>query len=319
MQDRLLNLAKNFDSNLNIFCLEQMHSTLRMVTRRRPTLESSKEGRYENVLFLQEGKGRLGEGGLRKCGYFKTSRPDKPLITIVTVVFNGEHFLEKTIQSVINQTYDNVEYIIIDGGSTDGTLDVIKSYEYAIDYWVSENDEGIYDAMNKGIALTTGQCINFMNAGDWLFKNETLQNIFSSLEGAEITYGNLEVRYASGRKRHLQAGKVKDMWKGPQFCHQAVFVNAQYQKANKFNLGTKISADFEFFYSSWRSGANFKHIPVTICSFQAGGLSDVVRVDVILSFWLIVEKGFWVNTHYLSKIISEVFKSIIKKTLEFIS
>ena len=317
MQARLLNLAENFDSNLNIFCLEQKYSTLRMVTRRRPTLESCKDGRYENVLFLQEGKGRLGEGGLRKRGYFKTSRPDKPLITIVTIVFNGEQFLEKTIQSVINQTYDNVEYIIIDGGSTDGTLDVIKSYEHAIDYWVSENDEGIYDALNKGIALTTGQYINFMNAGDWLFKNETLRSIFSSLEGAEVTYGNLEVRYASGRKRHVEAGKVRDMWKGSQFCHQAVFVNTQYQKANKFNLGTKIVADFEFFYSSWRSGANFKHISLTVCSFQAGGVSDLVRVDVILSFWLIVEKGFWVNAYYLSKIISEIFKSIIKKLKVF--
>lgn len=310
-------LTENYESKLNTFCLEQMYSTLRMVTRHQPKVKNTKENRYESMLFLQEGKGRMGEGGLRKRGYFKISRPDKPLITIVTIVFNGEKFLEKTIQSVINQTYDNVEYIIIDGGSTDGTLEVIKRYEHAIDYWVSEKDGGIYDAMNKGIALTSGQCINFMNAGDWLFKTETLQNIFTSLEGVDIAYGNHEVRYASGRKRLGQAGNIRDMWKGSQFCHQAVFVNSQYQKANNFNMGTKIAADFEFFYSSKKNGAKFKHIPQTVCSLQAGGVSDKVRVEVLLSFWLIVEKGFWVNSYYLSKVISEIFKSSAKKCWNF--
>ncbi|HAH56818.1 MAG TPA: glycosyltransferase, partial [Bacteroidales bacterium] len=85
-------------------------------------------------------------------------------MTVVTVVFNGVEFLEDTIKSVIGQTYDNVEYIIVDGGSKDGTLDIIKKYEYAIDYWVSEPDKGIYDAMNKAIDLGSGDWINFMNA-----------------------------------------------------------------------------------------------------------------------------------------------------------
>ncbi len=82
-----------------------------------------------------------------------------PLITVITVVYNGEKYLEETIQSVINQTYPNVEYIIIDGGSTDETIDIIKKYEDKIDLWISEKDEGIYDAMNKGIYLATGQWV----------------------------------------------------------------------------------------------------------------------------------------------------------------
>jgi len=99
-------------------CLDEKYSTTRVVTR----------GNFESVLFLPENKERKGEGGLRAKGYFKKSYDDKLLISIITVVYNGEKYLEETILSVINQSYDNVEYIIIDGSSTDGTLDIIKNY-----------------------------------------------------------------------------------------------------------------------------------------------------------------------------------------------
>lgn len=90
-----------------------------------------------------------------------------PLISIITVVYNGEKYLEQTIQSVINQTYKNIEYIVIDGGSTDGTLDIIKKYEEHISYWVSESDKGLYDAMNKGIGVAKGELIGMINSDDW--------------------------------------------------------------------------------------------------------------------------------------------------------
>ena len=137
-------------------CLDENFSTTQLLTQEKPILEQNAEDKFETILFLPESENRKGEGGLRTKGYFKKSYDDKPLISIITVVFNGERYLEQTIQSVIDQTYDNVEYIIIDGGSTDGTLDIIKKYEDKIDYWVSEKDNGIYDAMNKGIKVCYG-------------------------------------------------------------------------------------------------------------------------------------------------------------------
>ena len=111
--------------------------------------------------------GRMGEGGLRMQGYLKKAYEHKPLISIVTVVLNDAKHLEQAIKSVLGQTYDNIEYLIIDGGSTDGTLDIIRKHEKAIDYWVSEPDSGIYDAMNKGVSLATGDLIALLNSDDW--------------------------------------------------------------------------------------------------------------------------------------------------------
>lgn len=105
------------------------------------------------------------------------------LISIVTVSYNAVLTIEQTILSVINQTYPNVEYIIIDGGSTDGTVDIIKKYEDKIAYWVSEPDKGIYDAMNKGVVVATGEWINFMNAGDIFTDGDVIDKLFHQIRG----------------------------------------------------------------------------------------------------------------------------------------
>jgi glycosyltransferase involved in cell wall biosynthesis len=119
---------------------------------------------------------RINFGGLRTRGLLKTSATN-PLITVITVVFNGEAALEETILSVLRQTYDNIEYIVVDGGSTDGTIDILKKYEDALDFWISEPDAGIYDAMNKGIALAKGDWLNFLNARDHFFADTTVETL----------------------------------------------------------------------------------------------------------------------------------------------
>ena len=115
-----------------------------------------------------------------------------PKITIITVCYNAISTIEDTIKSVLSQTYENLEYIIIDGGSIDGTIDIIKKYEKQISYWQSEPDKGVYDAMNKGIKLSTGEWINFMNAGDSFYNTEVLQslNLYFSDSQTDIIYGD---------------------------------------------------------------------------------------------------------------------------------
>jgi len=105
---------------------------------------------------------------------------NQPLVTIVTIVLNGENFLERTINSVLSQTYENIEYIVIDGGSTDGTVDIVKRFDSQINHWISESDKGISDAMNKGIRLSSGILIQHLHAGDEFVSEETVSNIVSS-------------------------------------------------------------------------------------------------------------------------------------------
>ena len=159
----------------------------------------------------------------------------KPLISIITVVYNGENFLEKTIQSVINQTYKNIEYIIIDGGSTDGTVNIIKRYEDQIDYWVSERDGGIYDAMNKGIDKANGVGLLFLNAGDY-FVGEVLNSKISIPTFLSVKYKN--------RFGKLVDAKIKNYKYGIPNSHQGIIFE---NRGVKYNLLFKIASDYDYF------------------------------------------------------------------------
>ncbi len=124
---------------------------------------------------------------------------EKPLISVVTVAYNAVATIEQTILSVINQTYPNIEYIIIDGGSTDGTVNIIKKYMDHIAYWVSEPDKGIYDAMNKGGIRATGTFIQFLNAGDWLENEYVVEKIFKkNPKNVDVIYGDMIIRRSDG-------------------------------------------------------------------------------------------------------------------------
>lgn len=175
----------------DVICLDKQYSTTRLVIQK-----DSQQGDGFQIFFSPDCV-----GGLRTQGYVKESLDEKPQITVITVVFNGEDFLEQTILSVINQNYDNVEYIIIDGGSTDNTLNIIRKYEHAIDYWISEKDEGIYDAMNKGIKLSSADWINFMNAGDSFNTVKVLDSLSKEINrtsDVDVFYSDINFLYKSG-------------------------------------------------------------------------------------------------------------------------
>ncbi len=189
------------------------------------------------------------DGGLRKKKIYKKSYRNKPLISIITVVFNDKNNIKKTILNVTNQIYSNFEYIVIDGGSTDGTAEIIKKYENKIDYWLSEKDNGIYDAMNKGIDLARGDWVNFMNSGDIFYSRLVLKSLFAhqKYKNVQIIYGNHQVIYPRGNLKIVKPGLLKNLWKGTQFCQQSSFVTINCLKKIKFNTKKKYLLTFNSF------------------------------------------------------------------------
>jgi glycosyltransferase involved in cell wall biosynthesis len=261
------------------------------------------------------------EGGLCTRGQFaRKSEPMMPLVTIITVVYNGAEHLEHTIRSVLGQTYENIEYIIIDGGSTDGTLDIIKRFDDQIAYWLSEPDKGIYDAMNKGIDLANGDWINFMNAGDGFCQTDSVQRVISSnCNTADLIYGHCQIIYGPDFSLIWKAQKkIQDLWKGMIFRHQSLFTRRSICKKHYFDLSYRIGADFEFIYNCYQADAQFCCLDLTIAAVTVGGFSDARFIQAITENRRTViqyHNSIKVNLYYLGQIIFIGLKSLIKKVL----
>ena len=205
-----------------------------------------------------------------------------PLVTIITVAYNAEDAIEKTIQNIIAQTYPNIEYIIIDGGSTDGSLDIIKKYDDKISYWVSEPDDGIYHAMNKAIDIATGEWVNFMNAGDIFVDDNVVLNFIKQIKDtSDICYGSRYVH--RGEVATLEeTTDIKDFYYKMPFGHQAAFVKNTLLKKYKFDTSYKLSADYDFFIKSYRNNSAFQNLNFPISNFYVGGLSYQFKLKSLL-------------------------------------
>lgn len=207
----------------DIICLDQRYSTTRKLT-------ASKPDNYQQITHSLPNKL---SGGLRRRGLYKQSYHDNPLVSIITAVYNGEDGLEKTIETILGQNYDNLEYIIIDGGSGDGTLEIIRKYDEYIDFWISEPDAGVYDAMNKGIDAAFGEWLNFMNAGDRLLNLDV-----RSLKKTSTCY-----YYDEQKKKVLRRPLTKLFLCRNTPCHQSVFYNRK--DILHYNLEYPVNADYE--------------------------------------------------------------------------
>ena len=213
-------------------------------------------------------------GGLRTKGITKTSSESLPLITVVTVVYNAESTLEQTILSVINQTYNNVEYILVDDASTDGTLDIIKKYEDKIDYWISEPDKGIYDAMNKGVNLASGDYIALLNADDW-YELDVCKTVVN-----EIQKKKFDVYHAVGRfidkQNYVQRIFACNERELHRWClvHETCFVRKGIYTDFKYDILYKSAADYDFLCRIYKSGASFHLIEKVFLNFRDGGMSS---------------------------------------------
>jgi glycosyltransferase involved in cell wall biosynthesis len=172
-----------------------------------------------------------------------------PLITIITVVFNNKKFLEKTIKSVLSQSYQNIEYIIIDGGSTDGTLEIIKKYNKKISFWISEKDYGIYDAFNKGLKYATGDLIGFVNSDDILLKDasEYLVKYYRNHSDADFFFGSVKKHW--GILHGYKPWKIKFTWGFYTSHSTGFFIKKKLVKlVGMYNIKYKYSADYDYFY-----------------------------------------------------------------------
>ena len=220
------------------------------------------------------------QGGLRNRGVNRSSRAGKPLFSVITPTLNDAASLRRTIESVLAQTYDNIEYIIIDGGSSDGTMDILAAYEDRIDYWVSEPDAGIFAAMNKGIRLARGELVGIINADDWYVPHavEEVVRAYGEDPRAGMFYGGMFVIDRLGKVIDEVAGGMKGMFSRNTFNHPACFLPMDtYESFGLYREDIVNVADYELFLRLYFGGAAFHHIDETLAYYSLGGQSDVFR------------------------------------------
>lgn len=201
-----------------------------------------------------------------------------PTISIITVVRNGEKYIEHTIQSIVGQTYDGVEYIIIDGNSTDQTVPIIKKYSDKIKYWISEPDKGIYDAMNKGIRASTGDWLLFINADDFLVDHTVIEKAVPFLARCKsmVAYGDVLLIYNTGPEKLKGAAwdQVKFHFRNIRMnlSHQGIFHSKALFKDRLYDTSFKITADYDLLLS-YLKDHDPEYLPVTISKMRATGVS----------------------------------------------
>jgi glycosyltransferase involved in cell wall biosynthesis len=260
-------------------------STTRRLIPIPPTPRVSTDAKVTKILLLPFQPLRKGEGGLRTHGRFKSvsgavdGTNPAPLITVITVTYNAARMLEQTILSVINQDYPNVEFIIIDGGSNDGTLDILRKYEHAIDYWVSEPDKGIFDAWNKGVSLSSGDWVAFLGADD-IYLDGALDAYAAAIARNDDTAPD----YISSRVNLMKGDKIVRVigrrWNWRAFnkymnvAHAGSLHHVRlFEKWSGFNLNYRICGDYELLL---RPGADLRadYFDQPTVNMSIGGVSD---------------------------------------------
>lgn len=202
-------------------------------------------------------------------------------ISVITVVYNDIDGIESTIASVLSQQYDNIEYIIVDGGSTDGTREIVEGYRDRGVKVISEADNGIYDAMNKGAALATGEYVLFLNSGDSFFSDDVGAR-FAALDAHEdLVYGSSMYRRPDG-KTWICKGNMDHLLKGMPFSHQACFVRTSIQNRLKFDNTFRITADYDFILRAHKQGFSFRPIEIIVANYCMDGVSstDLFRSSI---------------------------------------
>ncbi len=222
-------------------------------------------------------------------------------VSVITVCYNAQEQIKRTIESVIKQTFDDYEYIIIDGKSIDSTMEIVNSYisqfaDKQIPYKVfSEEDEGIYDAMNKGIQNANGQWIIFMNAGDCFAGENILRNIFiNDMCCYDVIYGDTLLKDNKYYRRE-KCRVIDDIMKTMPFCHQSAFTRRDILLKYQFDIQYHIASDYNSFLKIYLAGGKFVFVNMCIAIFERNGLSELKRNDMQLEFMQIQKDNFLIE------------------------
>lgn len=212
---------------------------------------------------------------------------NKPIVSIITAVFNGEKYLEQTIQSIINQTYDNFEYIVIDGGSTDGTIDIIKKYEDKIDYWISEKDKGISDAFNKGIKVSKGDYINFQGDGDGFYSSDSLEKVFQYVNPIEDILISARIQRIDEDGKEIFVSKyIKEFDKKSllfrmSMPHQGLFTHKSYfERYGLFDINNTFCMDYNHLLRAYHEFPKVVTKDIIVAKWRADGLGNGRTLEI---------------------------------------
>lgn len=212
-------------------------------------------------------------------------------LSIITSVWNNKETIKDAIESVLNQTYENIEYVLVDGGSSDGTIDIVKSYGDRISKFVSEKDKGIYDGLNKGVSLATGDVVAFLHSDD-LYENNTvveeIAKMFQADSSLDGVYGDLIYTYKDDTSKVLRYWKSRDFDKkllarGWMPAHPTLFLKRDvYERFGGFDLSFKIAADYDFMLRVLNGGIKVKYIPQVLYKMRVGGESNKSIKNIML-------------------------------------
>lgn len=270
---------------------------------------------------LSENKWRLGEGGRRLIPSDEPADRPVPLISVVTVVLNGEGHLEKTIQSVTAQLNDGVEYIIIDGASRDSTVEIIKKYEQFLEYWVSEPDLGISDAFNKGIALCRGRVVGVLNSGDWYEADafDCVEKLFRENSTTEVLCGSLQY-WLGDKKAYIAESRPELLDREMSVTHPTCFVQREvYLRHGGFDVACKYAMDYELLLRFYAHDVVFQSTPQILAHMLHEGISEQNWREALSETWKTRRKyvpdSFFAGRIYLGYLIARKYVRFVLQAL----
>lgn len=258
-------------------------ATTHMLTKTSPSIDGITGSRVQRCQVLARNLQRRGEGGLRTQGLFKMSQPGKPLVSILMAVFNSATFIEETILSVLNQDYENLEFIIVDGGSTDATVDIIRKYQHAINYWVSEPDRGISDAFNKAVILAAGDYVNFQGAGDYLVSDSVVREMMIGVDaqndmlicGRVLRVAETEEKQVIwvAPKRYTPDFNKRSLLLRMPLPHQALFTHRKmFDRYGLFDTDNIFTMDYEHLLRAYKDFPAVKLKDIQFSAWREGGI-----------------------------------------------